>query len=265
MKNFIQVGDTEEEQVELIKTWWNNNGQIDSTGTYTNGLKNGKWTFWDMALKQQSEVSWRKGEQIGDVHIWDENGRRVELQEMRSDTTEIVSNPEMVPIVIEIEEQNLVWKNVLKAIDEEIKMSTDGKWVERYANGEKKLDIRYKKGKKNGKWTYWYVNGNKRLEGGYKKGVKHGKWIYYFENGSKNLSESYKNGKKNGKRTVWYVNGGKEKEASWENDELDGSWKEWYMNGQIRVKGSYTKGREHGEWIYWYQNGEKMIEAEIDG
>lgn len=27
MKNFIQVGDTEEEQVDQIKKWWNNNGK----------------------------------------------------------------------------------------------------------------------------------------------------------------------------------------------------------------------------------------------
>ena len=45
-----------------------------------------------------------------------------------------------------------------------------GKYVEKYENGQKKVEINYKNGKKEGAWTYWHENGQKKSEENYKNG-----------------------------------------------------------------------------------------------
>ena len=75
----------------------------------------------------------------------------------------------------------------------------DDKYISRYENGQKEIEIPYKDGKINGKQKEWWKNGNKKSEGVYdikeeEGSVKDGLWTYYNEDGSKKETIEYHNG-----------------------------------------------------------------------
>ena len=93
-----------------------------------------------------------------------------------------------------------------------------GKDVEKYENGQKKVEEHLKLGKKHGLYLEWYEDGQKKLEGNYKNGEEEGLSILWMENGQK----------------MW--------ESNWKKGELDGDWTEWDKDGNVSVSITYKDG-----------------------
>ena len=60
--------------------------------------------------------------------------------------------------------------------------------------GNKILESKYVKGLLQGKHVEWYNDGIKKVEGIYKSGMMNGYWTFYYENGNVKCEASYKNG-----------------------------------------------------------------------
>ena len=125
--------------------WWNEDGGLDSTGSYKNGLMNGKWTYYH-----------ENGQIHGQGRFMDGDGGNP------SESSGIPSN------------------------------GRHGRWTFWHENGQKSEEKTYKKGKQNGLATYWYSNGQKEYEGTYKDGKLDGLMTEWYENGQKQTEETYK-------------------------------------------------------------------------
>ena len=54
--------------------WWNEDGGLDSTGSYKKGLMHGKWTSWYKNGIKSTEQTWKNGVEEGLFTRWYENG-----------------------------------------------------------------------------------------------------------------------------------------------------------------------------------------------
>jgi len=76
---------------------------------------------------------------------------------------------------------------------------------EYHENGAKKSfkECGYSGSQGNGKYIEWYEDGAKKIEGAYSQGYKDGSWTYYYNNGSKRFKGKYAKDKKVGKWQEW--------------------------------------------------------------
>ena len=163
--------------------WWNVDNKMDSSGTYKDGNLNGKWTNWYVNGQKKAEGTYKDGQLDGKVKGYYENGQK------RSEATLKDGEP-------------------------------DGLATGWYENGQKEREETYKDGVSNGKHTYWHENGQKRSEIIYNDGELNGKWTEWFENGQKKSEETYKDGVSNGKHTYWHENGKKKAEITYKDGML---------------------------------------------
>jgi antitoxin component YwqK of YwqJK toxin-antitoxin module len=84
----------------------------------------------------------------------------------------------------------------------------DGLWISCYENGEKQLEIRYKKDVVHGKIFSWHPNGQKKSAGNIKDGEMDGPWEEWYENGWKSKVQNCDFGKLVS-ATVWKPDGEK--------------------------------------------------------
>ena len=165
-----------------------------------------------------------------------------------------------------------------------------GKIIDKWENGNNKIDIRIKDGLKHGSSKEWFASGQKmktsvwksgvihgysrewydnaqaKSKGKYLYGRKHETWIEYFPNGQISKKITYSEGVPNGLLTTWYSNGQRQekgsviKKSSENNLALyfkTGTWTKWHLNGQKQEKGVYINGQKDDIWVEWYENGEK--------
>jgi antitoxin component YwqK of YwqJK toxin-antitoxin module len=112
--------------------------------------------------------------------------------------------------------------------------------VDKYTNGQKRIETTYEDGKKNGPYTEWYFNGQKKEEGAYKEGREHGVWNGWHPNGQKKKEIHYGNGQ-SGNSIEFYMNGKKKLETGLNKD---GNYivTEWYDNGKKKSETIYKEG-----------------------
>ena len=178
----------------------------------------------------------------------------------------------------------------------DMKEKFSGRIVDKWENGNNKVEIRIKDGLKHGsskEWfssgqkmktsvwkngdlhgysREWYENAQAKSKGKYLFGRKHETWYEYFRNGQINKKLNYSDGVPSGLIEEWFSNGQQKEKGSVIKDILViktlaennisvynkiGLWKKWYLNGQKKEKGSYIDGQKNGIWIEWYENGEK--------
>ena len=84
----------------------------------------------------------------------------------------------------------------------------DGLWTSWHENGEKKLEIRYKKDIIHGKNFSWHPNGQKKSAGNIRDGEMDGPWEEWYENGWKSKVQNCDFGKLIS-ATVWKPDGEK--------------------------------------------------------
>ena len=124
--------------------------------------------------------------------------------------------------------------------------------VEKWPNGQKRLEVTFKDGKEHDLTTLWYDNGQKNMEGTAKDGVPvavtvwkpngekcpdtnfvngNGIICYYHDNGQKKEETTFRDGKRDGLRTKWHENGQKKEESVYQNRKRISS-KYWDKDGK---------------------------------
>ena len=89
--------------------------------------------------------------------------------------------------------------------------------VDKYENGQKKLEGTLKDGKREGLATSWHENGKKKGELTFKDGKPEGLMTEWHENGQKSYEVTSKDGKPEGLMTAWYKNGKKKYEGTFKD------------------------------------------------
>ena len=137
------------------------NGQKKLNGRYRNGIKNGKWQWWNMDGGIDSTGSYKKGLMNGLWEFYFSNGNLKGKGQYRNgngaerDDTSIARD------------------------------GRHGKWTFWYESGVLKEKQNWKNGKLDGLSTTWHENGQKKVEGTYKDGELDGIWISWNEQGQK--------------------------------------------------------------------------------
>jgi len=233
--------------------WWNEDGKMDSSGTYKIGIKDGKWIHSTDIGNGKYEVKYTKGN-IDLATFTDNLGQTYSgipvNEEPKADGQYLYQEheynfskyPEFFATINNGEE--------------------DGMYREWHENGQKKSEGAYKDGKEDGLWTtyYWYENGQKESEVTYKDGELDGLSTYWYENGQKKEEVTYKDGEQDGLWARWHQNGQKKSEVAYKDGELYGLWTEWYENGQKAYEETFKDGELDGLWTWWYENGQKIGE-----
>jgi len=121
------------------------------------------------------------------------------------------------------------------------------------------MEIEMKWGKRNGKFIQRYFDGNTELTAYYKNDVLDGVETYYFQNGNKKLQTHYTNGVKNGSVTSWYENGGIRESGTFVEGLFDGEWESYDDRGMLLGEGSFVKGT--GKRIIYDEMGHLRLET----
>ncbi|MFM7683228.1 MAG: toxin-antitoxin system YwqK family antitoxin, partial [Bacteroidota bacterium] len=175
---------------------WHFNGQLESTGSYTDNLQNGVWKTWFDNGVSETEGSYRLGIKEGNWKSWHSNGQ-------------------------------------LASIGSYISEQKNGSWKLYNSKGQIISDENYSNGKKNGLFTKYYENGNLSSKENYINDIKHGIWKKYDENGIVTQEESYLNGLKDGIWITRHSNGIKSSVVTYKDDKIIGERKNFDEKGNL--------------------------------
>ena len=179
----------------IWKTWYFN-GQLESTGSYTDNLQNGVWKTWFDNGVSKTEGSYRLTIKESNWKSWHSNGQ-------------------------------------LDSIGNYISEQKNGSWKFYNSKGQIISDENYSNGKKNGLFTKYYENGNLSSKENYINDIKHGIWKKYDENGIVTLEESYINGLKDGIWITRHSNGIKSSEVTYKDNKIIGERKKFDEKGNL--------------------------------
>ena len=107
----------------------------------------------------------------------------------------------------------------------------NGKVVETYAAGKRKLEIEISQGQANGLSRGWYDNGQLEVE------------------------ETFHNGISHGPRTRWHANDNRKSLAQIEQGKVVGEFIEWHANGQMAARMKLSEGHPDGIVEAWHPSG----------
>ena len=122
---------------------------------------------------------------------------------------------------------------------------------EYYSNGQKKIEMNFKKKEKNGLLRGWDKLGKIEREEFYNDDLRNGLCVYWFSNGQKKEEAIFKNGKKNGLFSGWYRNGNKRCEINYKN-----VFKFIYEKGYDGIL-----GMEHGNSMQGIKGEKALVDA----
>ncbi|MBT5910757.1 MAG: toxin-antitoxin system YwqK family antitoxin [Opitutae bacterium] len=126
-------------------------------------------------------------------------------------------------------------------------------WVkENYDNGRLKRLGYLNEGAKDGLWTSWHENGEKQLEIRYKKDVLHGETSSWHPNGQKKSVGNIRDGEMDGPWEEWYENGWKERVQNCDFGKLL-SATVWKPDGEKCPVSNIVNGK--GELIDYNEDG----------
>jgi len=235
----------------LVFDLYRTTGNKSLEGRYKDGLRNGKWSWWNEDNKMDSSGTYKIG--IKDrkwIHSTDIGNGKYEVKYTKGN----------IDLVTFTDNLGQTYSGI--PLNEEPK--ADGQYLgqEHEYNFSKYPEIfaTIKNGKEDGLGVGWYENGQKSHERNYKNGKLNGLYTFWYENGQKNLEETYKDGKNDGLSTWWYENGQKEWEQNYKDGERDGLWTDWHENGQKAYEETYKDGKNDGLWTDWHENGQKKSE-----
>ena len=69
-------------------SWWNEDNKMDSSGTYKDGNQNRKWTYWYENGEKWKEGPYKDGKSDGLWTYWDNDGSKYEGKVIRKDDEE---------------------------------------------------------------------------------------------------------------------------------------------------------------------------------
>lgn len=138
--------------------------------------------------------------------------------------------------------------------------SYQGQWKLYFPSGELKAEGSFKEGKKEGPWMYYFVNGSIEQRGEYRDGLPTGKWTWYYDSSELLREEYYRKGKEDGSSVEYSKEGTVINQGEYIDGYKTGPWV--LSVGDHTEKGDYIDGERTGEWIYLYDNGKTAFEGE---
>ena len=134
-------------------------------------------------------------------------------------------------------------------------------------NGEKKLQVQFKKGKLHGPCEQFIKYGKQTVvkKQRYKNGTLNGVCEWLREDGQLIKRETYVDGFRDGPKTDYYcrgINVNKDKcikkQGNYSGGMPDGLWQSYYPGNILKSTGFYKMGKRHGPWEWFYQKGGPM-------
>jgi antitoxin component YwqK of YwqJK toxin-antitoxin module len=90
-----------------------------------------------------------------------------------------------------------------------------------------------------GPYVEKYPDGQVRIEGVIKNGERNGQWTAYYPDGTKQSEDFFEDGKKNGKTATFYKNGKVRYIGYFKWDKPDGDWAFYDTLGNVATKKEY--------------------------
>ena len=98
-------------------------------------------------------------------------------------------------------------------------------------------------GMKDGREIEYYEDGNKKLESEFKNNKETGVWIVYFKNGKISTTFSYLDGQLNGPVTIYDEKGIKIVDGNYKDGKEDGKWLFYDIKGKVKKEENYIMGK----------------------
>jgi len=110
---------------------------------------------------------------------------------------------------------------------------------------------------KNGLVKQYYPNGNLKISINYKDGKRNGLAKSFYKNGKLRQQMNYINNIKDGIVTTYYQNGRKYQETQYSKGKIEGIRKKYRMNGKLMAEIPYTDDEPCAGLVEYLLNGEK--------
>ncbi len=150
------------------RTTWYENGQKKSVANYKNEKQEGIAINWYENGQKQHEKNYKDGKQDGAMIAWNEKGQK---------------------IINVIQERN----DLVYGVNQHEPFT--GLYVKKYKNGQKKLEVNVKDGKRDGLEMTWDENGKKMVRRNFVDGKVEGKVVVWDKNGQTIAEIIFKDGK----------------------------------------------------------------------
>ncbi len=220
-------------------------------------------------------------------YLLKENNKAGEYAQMLAkifkDTTEIYSRiyqPEKYADEICLGKSLAAYSGPINQVD--LQGNKEGVWVEKFANGRRKSQINFERGKPRGDYYKFYEtggvkahlyifddslssavlyneDGNRAAMGYYYNRKKDSLWQYFESDSLLILEENYSKGVKNGKQTTFYIFGFPCEEINWKNGVKDGVWKRYYPSSTVEFETYYKNGKVEGSYSKFDIKGMQII------
>jgi uncharacterized protein len=209
---------------EGVWTYFDEQGNIKSNGTYVNNLEQGMWKFFFVNGKTEQTGVYKNGKADGAWKWFFNNGS-------------------------------------IKREEEYYNGKEEGTYTEYDTTGELIASGTYFDGQKEGEW--FYKVGDYAEKGKFIGDLKDGKWQAFYSNGKLKYEGNYIQGNPDGEH-VFYYNNGKVKEINYYVMGISvKSWKKFDENGILLITITYKDNKEYrinGEKIGFTDNDVKLIQ-----
>ncbi len=240
--------------------FYNSNGSILSKGFFTNDQRDKDWVWYREDGSEEIRSRYVLGVYQGEYSKYFKNGNLMQRGVYNNDYLHgMIKSYNIFGALVDASHYN---EGVF-----------DGLSTTYYDLGEnfKHYEINYKDGLLEGKVLEFFPDGSKKMEMTYNAGKPVGEELYYFNNETISYRYAYKDGALNGKHTSFYSNGNLQMEGQFTNGFKTGVWKLYYPTGTLSAeenydeKGNYSgsnKGYSKDGKLYErfeYENGEMKV------
>jgi len=272
------------------------NGNPKYSGTYAEGLKDGKWNYFhpDSALAYYE--LWKEGalQTVSDFKI---SGNKELIGGKAKDGFGNVFKYHLNGLrkqrfnLLDGEPEGKFWE--YDSLGRILRMKTfvngelSGEMIEYFADSSLASKTIFENGFENGVYSAWQSDGNLAVSGWFKSGKEDSTWLEYGSNELPTAQYFFQNGKLEG-RFMEYFEKQKPKKSAWfkagiqdsisetwnekglkiaaytfRNGEKNGPSKEWFANGKPKSEGDFKDDLEAGLWKIWFENGQKQSEGQF--
>ncbi len=119
-----------------------------------------------------------------------------------------------------------------------------------YPDGSPRYRVKEVDGEFDGRYVEYYQSGVKKIVGQYVAGKREGQWTTYNEAGAKDKIVKFKNDKMHGKVVAWWGKETIQETGNFKNGRRDGAFKKYYLDGALRSKIVYKDGKRISKETY---------------
>lgn len=219
---------------------WYPTGKPESEGTYTAGVKTGRWVNYHSNGKVMDEAEMNdQGNYYGEYRTFDRQGK---LATSGKEYTNGVLTGSFIRYFLNGQKQ-VVQTYVSDTLQKVESFDVAGNLL--YSVTASDDSVYYKS---------FYADGTLFQEGWLVAGNNEGNWKKYNPQGILIEDLNYLKGLQSGPQKKYYGNGNLKEEFSCDSSFIIGPYKSYYINGTVQTIGNYLKDGADGEWISYHRN-----------